>query len=74
MHAIAPANYVSTHPDSTLAQFAGHAITYDNDSTSTPSDSFPGLGGINANVDSLPEKASLTKTGDAFCLHPTMDR
>jgi len=31
------------HPDSTLAQFARHGITYDNDSTFAPSDSFPGL-------------------------------
>jgi hypothetical protein len=43
MHAIDLANYVSTHPDSTLTELARHGITYDNDSTSTPSDSFPGL-------------------------------
>src|SRR5258707_1199698 len=46
MHAIDLANYVSTHPDSTLAQLARHGITYDNDSTSTPSDSFPGLAAL----------------------------
>jgi hypothetical protein len=40
MHAINPANYVSTHSNSAQAR---QGIPYDNDSTSTPSDSFPGM-------------------------------
>jgi hypothetical protein len=43
LHALDLANYVVSHPNSTLAQLSAHGITYDNASTSQPSDSFPGL-------------------------------
>jgi hypothetical protein len=46
MHAIDLTNYVSTHPDSTLAELTHHGIVYDNNATSTPSDSFPGLAAL----------------------------
>lgn len=42
LHALDLANYVNTHGDSTLAGLSRHGITYTNDSTSSPSDSFPG--------------------------------
>lgn len=43
LHAVDLANYVSTHPSSTLAALAGHGIVYPNTLTTGPSDSFPGL-------------------------------
>jgi hypothetical protein len=43
MHALDLTNYVAGHPDSTLAQLSAHGVTFDNASTSQPSDSFPGL-------------------------------
>ena len=43
LHALDLANYVASHPSSTLAGLSGHGITYTNASTSQPSDSFPGL-------------------------------
>jgi len=43
LHAVDLTNYVATHPDSTLAQLSKHGVTYANNSTSIPSDSFPGL-------------------------------
>jgi hypothetical protein len=43
LHALDLANFVNTHGDSTLAGLSRHGITYTNNSTSTPSDSFPGL-------------------------------
>lgn len=43
LHAVDLTNYVATHPDSTLAQLSKHGVTYTNNSTSIPSDSFPGL-------------------------------
>jgi hypothetical protein len=46
LHALDLANYVGTHPDSTLALLSHHGYTYTNDTTSTPSDSFPGLASI----------------------------
>jgi len=46
LHAIDLSNYVNTHGDSTLASLSGQGITYTNDSTSTPSDSFPGLASL----------------------------
>src|SRR6202000_207621 len=46
MHALDLANYVSTHPDSTLAALSRHGVTYTNNSTSSPSDSFPGLASL----------------------------
>jgi len=46
LHALDLANYVSSHPQSTLAALSGHGYTYTNASTSTPSDSFPGLSSL----------------------------
>jgi Type I phosphodiesterase / nucleotide pyrophosphatase len=46
LHALDLANYVSTHGDSTLAALSSHGFTYTNASTSTPSDSFPGLAAL----------------------------
>jgi hypothetical protein len=46
LHAVDLANYVAQHPDSTLATLGQHGITYTNASTSTPSDSFPGLAAL----------------------------
>ena len=43
LHAVDLANYVAANPQSTLAQLSQHGLTYTNASTSTPSDSFPGL-------------------------------
>jgi hypothetical protein len=42
-HALDLSNYINTHGDSTLAALSRHGITYTNDFSSTPSDSFPGL-------------------------------
>jgi hypothetical protein len=46
LHALDLANYVKTHEDSTLASLTRSGITYTNASTSTPSDSFPGLAAL----------------------------
>jgi Type I phosphodiesterase / nucleotide pyrophosphatase len=46
LHALDLANYVVSHPQSTLAALSSHGITYTNASTSTPSDSFPGLSAL----------------------------
>ena len=46
LHALDLANYVATHKDSNLAALSSQAITYTNNSTSTPSDSFPGLAAL----------------------------
>lgn len=46
LHALDLSNYVKSHPNSTLAHLSSHGITYTNASTSTPSDSFPGLAGL----------------------------
>jgi hypothetical protein len=46
LHALDLSNYVATHKDSTLAALSGHGVTYTNNSTSTPSDSFPGLASL----------------------------
>ena len=46
MHALDLSNYVSTHPDSTFSELSRHGVTYTNNSTSTPSDSFPGLAAL----------------------------
>ena len=43
LHALDLANYVNSHQDSTLAALSRSGITYTNASTSSPSDSFPGL-------------------------------
>ena len=46
LHALDLSNYVHKHPDSTLAELSRHGVTYTNASTSTPSDSFPGLASL----------------------------
>jgi hypothetical protein len=46
MHAIDLTNYVASHPNSTLAHLSAHGVTFDNASTSQPSDSFPGLASL----------------------------
>ena len=46
MHALDLSNYVSSHPNSTLAALSSHGIEYTNASTSQPSDSFPGLAAL----------------------------
>lgn len=46
LHALDLSNYVNTHKDSTLAALSRHGVTYTNNSTSTPSDSFPGLASL----------------------------
>jgi predicted AlkP superfamily pyrophosphatase or phosphodiesterase len=43
MHASDLANYVSQHPQSSLARLSAHGFTYPKALTSAPSDSFPGL-------------------------------
>ena len=43
LHALDVANYVKAHPNSALAELAGHGITYSNARTPANSDSFPGL-------------------------------
>jgi len=46
LHALDLSNYVNTHHGSTLALLSRNGITYTNASTSTPSDSFPGLAAL----------------------------
>ena len=46
LHALDLTNYVASHPGSTLAELSRHGVTYTNASTSTPSDSFPGLSAL----------------------------
>ena len=46
LHALDLSNYVASHPDSTLADLSKHGVTYSNNSTSSPSDSFPGLASL----------------------------
>jgi predicted AlkP superfamily pyrophosphatase or phosphodiesterase len=46
LHALDLANYVASHPNSTLAALSGQGITYTNAATSQPSDSFPGLASL----------------------------
>jgi hypothetical protein len=46
LHAVDLSNYVQSHPGSTLAALSQHGVTYTNNSTSSPSDSFPGLASI----------------------------
>jgi hypothetical protein len=46
LHALDLSNYVVSHPDSTLADLSKHGVTYTNNSTSSPSDSFPGLASL----------------------------
>lgn len=46
LHALDLSNYVASHKDSTLAALSRHGVTFTNNSTSTPSDSFPGLASL----------------------------
>jgi hypothetical protein len=43
LHALDLSNYVAAHPGSALAALSQHGVTYTNNATTTPSDSFPGL-------------------------------
>lgn len=45
-HALDLTNYVQSHPNSTLAALTRHGITYTNNFSSQPSDSFPGLAAL----------------------------
>jgi Type I phosphodiesterase / nucleotide pyrophosphatase len=46
MHALDLSNYVNNHPDSNLAALSRHGVTYTNNTTASPSDSFPGLASL----------------------------
>ncbi len=46
LHALDLSNYVNSHPNSTLAALSQHGMTYTNNQTSSPSDSFPGLAAL----------------------------
>ena len=46
MHALDLANYIESHPRSTLAQLAASGVNFTNASTTKPSDSFPSMVGI----------------------------
>jgi Type I phosphodiesterase / nucleotide pyrophosphatase len=46
LHAVDLSTYVSTHPVSTLAALSTHGITFTNNFSSGPSDSFPGLAAL----------------------------
>jgi hypothetical protein len=46
LHALDLANFVAAHPDSNLAALSRHGVTYTNNVTSSPSDSFPGLAAL----------------------------
>ena len=46
LHALDLSNFIATHRDSTLAELSRHGVTYSNNSTSSPSDSFPGLASL----------------------------
>jgi hypothetical protein len=43
LHALDVSNYVAAHPNSAMAELAGHGVTYSNARTPANSDSFPGL-------------------------------
>jgi hypothetical protein len=46
LHALDLSNYVASHPDSNLAGLGRNGVTYTNNATSSPSDSFPGLASL----------------------------
>jgi hypothetical protein len=46
LHALDLTNYVAAHGNSTLAELSRHGVTYTNNTSSTPSDSFPGLAAL----------------------------
>ena len=43
LHAVDAERFIETHPQSALAEIAGHAVRYTTAATSRPSDSFPGV-------------------------------
>jgi hypothetical protein len=43
LHAVDAERFIAKHPESALAEIAGHAVRYTTAGTSKPSDSFPGL-------------------------------
>ncbi|HXA99293.1 MAG TPA: alkaline phosphatase family protein, partial [Steroidobacteraceae bacterium] len=46
LHALDLSNYVNGHPNSALAELSEHGMTFTNNQTSSPSDSFPGLAAL----------------------------
>jgi len=46
LHALDLANYVNSHPNSAFAELSEHGVTFTNNQTSSPSDSFPGLAAL----------------------------
>ena len=46
LHALDLSNYVKSHPNSALSALTRHGLTYTNNQTSSPSDSFPGLAAL----------------------------
>lgn len=46
LHALDLSNYLKSHPGSTLSALSQHGLTYTNNQTSSPSDSFPGLAAL----------------------------
>src|SRR4029077_11966589 len=46
LHALDLSNYDEPHRDSTIAQMSRHGVTYTNNVTASPSDSFPGLASL----------------------------
>lgn len=46
LHALDLSNFVNAHPDSNLAELSRHGTTYTNNTTASPSDSFPGLAAL----------------------------
>jgi hypothetical protein len=43
IHAVDAERFIATHPESALAELAGHAVRYTSAATTRPSDSFPGV-------------------------------
>ena len=68
LHALDLTNYVSSHPNSTLAAFRDHGVIYTNESTSQPSDSFPGLASLVTGGTPPPLAFGTTLPTIAFCL------
>jgi type I phosphodiesterase/nucleotide pyrophosphatase len=46
LHALDLSNYIAANPNSNLAELSGEGIIFSNNSTSSPSDSFPGLASL----------------------------
>jgi hypothetical protein len=68
LHALDLSNYVAAHPDSALAQLSKHGYTYTNASTSTPSDSFPGLASLVTGGSPTTTATGMTSPGIALSL------